>query len=108
MSWSIFESTVQQFAAHGTVGYTQGKPHRATLSGELMAVVPLRFGRWQWFKDASLVFKIKRIRLSTASLNSAARSCQFRASVVSIWQLGKIEFQQVVAFSEKFPQACVQ
>jgi hypothetical protein len=38
MSWSIFESTVQQFAAHGTVGYTQRKPHRATLSGELMAV----------------------------------------------------------------------
>jgi hypothetical protein len=43
MSWSIFESTVQQFAAHGTVGYTQRKPHRATLSGELMAVLPLVF-----------------------------------------------------------------
>jgi hypothetical protein len=34
--------SVQQFAAHGTVGYTQRKPHRATLSGELMAVRLLR------------------------------------------------------------------
>jgi hypothetical protein len=32
------ECLVQQFAAHGTVSYTQRKPHRATLSGELMAV----------------------------------------------------------------------
>jgi hypothetical protein len=38
ISWSNLESTVQQFAAHGTVGYTQRKPHRATLSGELMAI----------------------------------------------------------------------
>jgi hypothetical protein len=34
----MLQSIVQQFAAHGTVGYTQRKPHRATLSGELKAV----------------------------------------------------------------------
>jgi hypothetical protein len=46
MSWSNLESTVQQFAAHGTVGYTQRKPHRATLSGELMAVRRYKKGYW--------------------------------------------------------------
>jgi hypothetical protein len=40
----MLQSFVQQFAAHGTVGYTQGEPHRATLSGELMAVMPQVIG----------------------------------------------------------------
>jgi hypothetical protein len=60
ISWSNLESTVQQFAAHGTVGYTQRKPHRATLSGELMAVLPLRLMVMTVVEDDLLVSGVVR------------------------------------------------